>query len=104
MLCSCHQPGLIQMSDALCRHEAIDVHTWLPGYVRRRYGEVAPVAIYRAWQLLQSSVYNATDGHLDHATDIPTSHPALGPEENRSQWGLRPHLWYDPQLVSPPAS
>lgn len=83
-----------------CRRDAIGIDGWLENYVTQRYGIQPPSEAHTAWQLLRHSVYDATDGHLDHAKDIPTSLPGLSPNEI-GQWGLRPELWYNPQIVGP---
>lgn len=73
---------------------------WMEQYAMRRYGPDAPRAAVQAWTILSQTVYNATDGHSDHCKDVPVSRPALSRAERTSQWGLQPHLWYDPLQVS----
>ena len=87
-------------SRAACfgRREALAADEWVSGYARRRYGPAAPPSAEVAWSKLLASVYNARDGHTDHARDIPTSRPGLSPAEV-GLWGLRPHLWYPPRQV-----
>lgn len=70
----------------------------MPAYARQRYGPATPPAALQAWQLLAATVYNAQDGHINHATDIPQSRPGLAFPEG-GLYGLRPHLWYNPAQV-----
>ena len=58
-----------------CRREQVDVLPWVDDYVTRRYGTSAAHQTRAAWRLLAKTVYNATDGHMDHAkgTDMLNS-------------------------------
>ena len=72
----------------------MELQSWMRDYVPQRYGTAVPESAHAAWAILLATVYNATDYHLDHARDIPQSHPGLSAEEI-GLWGLRPQLWYD---------
>ncbi|HWD39392.1 MAG TPA: alpha-N-acetylglucosaminidase C-terminal domain-containing protein, partial [Fimbriimonas sp.] len=62
------------MTDAMWRHEHIDVSRWLKTYAASRYGS-APDEVVKAWSLLQQTVY----GPLGGGRDSWRGRPSLGP-------------------------
>ncbi|HEV9036568.1 MAG TPA: alpha-N-acetylglucosaminidase [Puia sp.] len=63
------------MMDNTWRSQPIDLHEWLAGYVRNRYG-VEDSLLVKAWEILRQTVYN---GRLirDGAESIITGRPTL---------------------------
>ena len=56
------------------QREPIELHTWLPSYIRNRYGTTSP-DLEKAWDILRHTVYNGTvirDGAESIVTGRPT--------------------------------
>jgi alpha-N-acetylglucosaminidase len=68
-------PGQAPASSPSARRAApIDLHTWLPSYIRNRYGATTP-GLEKAWDILHHTVYNGKvirDGAESIITGRPT--------------------------------
>jgi alpha-N-acetylglucosaminidase len=66
------------------RNSAIDLNTWLPNFVRNRYGKSSPDAI-KAWNILRKTVYTVpTDKYIrDGAESIIQARPTL---DSSTRW------------------
>jgi alpha-N-acetylglucosaminidase len=66
------------------RNSAIDLNTWLPNFVRNRYGKSSPDAI-KAWNILRKTVYTVpSDKYIrDGAESIIQARPTL---DSSTRW------------------
>lgn len=76
------------------RNEVIDLNTWLPFYIRNRYG-VADTHALQAWEILRTTVYNG-QRIRDGAESILTGRPTF---DSANKWTKTPLNYAPADLV-----
>ncbi|KAI9449243.1 alpha-N-acetylglucosaminidase [Russula earlei] len=86
------------MTDNTWRHDAIDLHHWLPQYIRNRYG-VTDIHALKAWKVLRQTVYTVPAGKYirDGAESIIQARPTF---DSLTRW-TKTTLNYDAKDLLP---
>ena len=79
------------------RRQPVDLKTWIPDYLRRRYGADSPKA-RAAWQGFQQTIYGVRYGNQTPANNIFAARPLRG--EKARTWSDT-HIPYDAALLVP---
>ena len=95
MLQNTWQPADPQAGPNASRGTPIDLHTWLPAYIRNRYGATTP-DLEKAWDILHHTVYNGKVIR-DGAESIITGRPTF---DSSTVW-TRTQLNYTPGDLLP---
>ncbi|XP_025111113.1 alpha-N-acetylglucosaminidase-like isoform X2 [Pomacea canaliculata] len=79
------------MNENAWRTSPRNITDWISNFVKQRYGRTTH-GIDKAWQLLKTSVFNCSDGHIDVGHVIFTQRPS-------PNYNVLSDLWYDPELL-----